>query len=439
MENLGKRKLNEGGVNQVSPGLIAGQQTNCVDLSSVSKPATDGNDSNICYSARKRPRKSKATTKFTQKKIETSIIESAEGTSRHQQSEQQSASRMARECRTALHNFLSALSPPPHACHMVPAKEVNVARRDAFASITPSSKQVAIEVVRVDSDVEDQTRDKFDNRLPVSSPYLAGNTSSSDRVAGDQADAVEDRTRDRFNDAQPMDENLDQSCEIIGSCRDDSSNEEVKFSFSLVAVGGYNVKKAAAPMLRRILDKHGDIARDCTAMTLAGRSLFLETICDIMLNLQKTKFTDLEDSDIKGLKDKVEELGKDKLQVGWLLNRLEEILEAKKVIKSSAKLKETKAAKSAFIQKSKKAEKQCDREIEKQMTKIAEYDAIIAEYNAKKLETVRKIEEIEKKKCLEQENQKNAEAVASNIRKMFVSSEANVKAFISNSLIHGLI
>ena len=58
---------------------------------------------------------------------------------------------------------------------------------------------------------------------------------------------------------------------------------------------GYQVKPESVPMLRKILSKHGDIAKNCTVMRIKYRSMLLEMIFDII--------TELQDKDINGIKE----------------------------------------------------------------------------------------------------------------------------------------
>lgn len=464
-KNLGKRKQNE--EDEEFTQRLTRHQANSMALVLAPPPPRDKSNRKVSYKlTRKYERKSKPTKNITRKKRESSTSETDQSeqhtsqdspelctemdvtllgrsSARHMEpdkkidirkdytsisdsSSSSSSERLPEKKSRYLSNFVDdgttasskqVFLQPRNNCNMLAVKEVNAATSKSFVSNTYSRKQAGVKVARDKSNVvEEQTRDSEEARC--------------------QAIVVVEQSRDRFSNLQEMGENHVKSCnfgltEVVNMCTDVSS-EEVESTSSAVSVLGYKVKKAAIPMLKSILQKHGDIAIDCTATTLAGRSSFLEKICEIMQTLQATKFVDLEESNIKDLLDIVEDYEKLKLKVGWLKNRLEEILELKKVIKDYAKLKEATAAKSKSMEKSEKAVQRYDFEIGEQLKRIDEYEA-------KKLQCLTEIQELEKKMCLELENVKASKAESESIMEKISCSEANAELFIKSSMIHDLV
>ncbi|GLT82715.1 hypothetical protein SLE2022_010730 [Rubroshorea leprosula] len=113
----------------------------------------------------------------------------------------------------------------------------------------------------------------------------------------------------------------------------------------------------------------------------------------------------------------VEDLGKLKLQVGWLEKRLKEILNLKERLKQYMRLKEGKTTQVKFIQESKEALKLYE-------DKILEHSAKILKYRAKALDTQLKLEA--------------AEAEVKIFEGIFSNSRAEVPVF-TKSLIQDLL
>lgn len=232
------------------------------------------------------------------------------------------------------------------------------------------------------------------------------------------------------------DANPAQSCklgltEVVNMWDHDSGDDEVDSSAVLVSVGCYKVKKASAPMLRSIFEKHGDIAANCILTTAAGRSMFLQTVCDIMHKLLASKFVDVSESEIKDMLDVVKEMGTLDLQLGWLQKRLEEILDSIKLIKEYPNLKEAKTAKSKAKKESRKALKCYEDE-------ILNHEAIILAYKAKMQESGSAVQALKRKALLEQKKLAIAKAESKHIKESVSNCRAKVVFFINTSLIQDL-
>lgn len=128
---------------------------------------------------------------------------------------------------------------------------------------------------------------------------------------------------------------------------DNASDDEdvVDLSTLLVSVGSYVVKIVAAPLLRCIIEKHGDMAADCSLTSVAGRSMLVQMICEIMETLVKSEFYLIKESAVEDMIVVVETLGKLELRVGWLQKRLEEILNTKKAIEDFSSIEKARDAK----------------------------------------------------------------------------------------------
>ncbi|KAH7852061.1 hypothetical protein Vadar_020123 [Vaccinium darrowii] len=129
--------------------------------------------------------------------------------------------------------------------------------------------------------------------------------------------------------------------EMAAMSYDNSSDDEVNsaLNVALVTVNGYRVKEEFASLLRKILSKFGDIAKDSSMQSVRFRSFFLETVCRVFQQLQGMKFTEITSTELKSMLEDIKGIESVKVEVGWLRNRLEEIEEAKILQKGSSSLK----------------------------------------------------------------------------------------------------
>lgn len=345
----------------------------------------------VQFKSRKPSKRTEATKSINVKKLAKSMdqsIATTEDVNNHKQSEQHLSSPASGDVPAGIVSMpVSMLSPAP-VLYSVPILE---AAGDAFESNIISSKQVRTEEAKV-----------------------------NDHVA-------EECPRDNFNGFQQKDETNPGLSEVMDMFAENGSTEEVSSSAcnsALVSVGGYKVKKVAATMLRNIIEKHGDIAVNCSATTVAGRSMFLQSICDIMQTLEASKAVDIKESEIEDMLDMVEELAKHKLQVGWLKKRLDEILNAIKAIKSYPDLRNAKAANTKSIQESENSLK-C-------------YKNVIQLHKAKIQESEFTIKLFERKVVLEQEKLGMMRAESEGIKDRVSSLQSMVKILTKGTLIQDL-
>ncbi|KAK4774457.1 hypothetical protein SAY86_009392 [Trapa natans] len=128
----------------------------------------------------------------------------------------------------------------------------------------------------------------------------------------------------------------------IGSNSDKGSGgletpEIATFSDSRVLVGDhYYAKGSDASILRSILNKHGDIARNCKLTSKVMCSYYLECLCLIIQDLQSSAAADKMSKpklqEILAVVKDVEAVG---IEVGWLRRITDEIVEAVELVEMS--------------------------------------------------------------------------------------------------------
>ncbi|PON71501.1 hypothetical protein PanWU01x14_072980 [Parasponia andersonii] len=131
---------------------------------------------------------------------------------------------------------------------------------------------------------------------------------------------------------------------------DDSSRDEVGSHPSLVAVRGYRVKEVSAPLFEAI---------------------FLRT-------LQETDFVRITQEEIQSKVDYVCDLAYVNMEVGWLHQRLTDILEAKQLVKQSSTLKAVKDKNTEFIDEQKRKLKCYNLDMRALEEKISSTEAVLA-------------------------------------------------------------
>ncbi|XP_057419573.1 uncharacterized protein LOC130713789 [Lotus japonicus] len=138
--------------------------------------------------------------------------------------------------------------------------------------------------------------------------------------------------------------------EMVNMWDDDEDDEVDCDEHSDTTVGGYKVKPESRPILRKILSKHGDIARNCTVLTMTHRSLLLELICDIISELQGMNLGRIKEYDLNNMIALVNDIKNVEVDIEWLHLRLVEILEAIQLVHQSGTLKEKKEINRKFIE-----------------------------------------------------------------------------------------
>ncbi|XP_059623566.1 uncharacterized protein LOC132266651 [Cornus florida] len=195
----------------------------------------------------------------------------------------------------------------------------------------------------------------------------------------------------------------DDSCDLneVGSSYDSA----------LVMVNGYRVKPELAPLLRAIFLKHGDIAKDCSLLSITTRSSLLDVISSIVQKLQATEFKLITADELTSLLEQVRDLESVKMEVGWLRQRLADISEAMQLFKGYSSLKGEHRRRIQAVEKKEEELKSFHRQI-----RVLQERVILAE------------DELIPMK---------AEAVK--IDETVSETKAKVKSFCQKSLVHGLI
>ncbi|PKI52458.1 hypothetical protein CRG98_027150 [Punica granatum] len=159
---------------------------------------------------------------------------------------------------------------------------------------------------------------------------------------------------------------------------------------SRVQVGDhYYVKRSVASILRSILNKYGDIARDCKLTSVVMRSNYLECLCLVIRELQSSSIEKMSKSKLKEMwaitKD-VEAVG---IKVGWLQKTLDEIKEAVELVKKSRSAEEEKKKFDSNVESVRKDLEAC-------MQDLAEKEKEVAVARARVEETRGRLSELEK-------------------------------------------
>ncbi|XP_045824619.1 uncharacterized protein LOC123917051 isoform X2 [Trifolium pratense] len=146
---------------------------------------------------------------------------------------------------------------------------------------------------------------------------------------------------------------------MIGEEDDDEVDSNIQ-SWLEDTVNGYHVKPEFMPILRKIIGKHGDIAKNCAAESVVYRSALLEMICGIISELDKMDVANITGKDLKKKISLVDEIKMMEVEVEWLHTRLTEIFEARQILKQSGKLKEKLDSNKESIEIAESALQECE-------------------------------------------------------------------------------
>ncbi|KAL9256138.1 hypothetical protein AKJ16_DCAP02522 [Drosera capensis] len=133
--------------------------------------------------------------------------------------------------------------------------------------------------------------------------------------------------------------NLTEMAAECGDCDDDAKEVSSK---SLVTL--YKVKPDLATILEEILEKYGDIAANCVKRSNISRSCLLENVCEIVQKLKEGQLMHLSPSDVDGMLELLDDIEADKVVVGWLRQRLDEIKKAVQLLRGYPEVKKAEEA-----------------------------------------------------------------------------------------------
>ncbi|XVF59696.1 hypothetical protein PTKIN_Ptkin07bG0296800 [Pterospermum kingtungense] len=367
------------------------------------------------------------------------------------ESDQNSLSNTSAELHATIRNFSEAVSPlaqedsPTAPSRRVTSnaivgektEECNNTRlaRTSFETNSASEGTSSSENFNSQLGAQHQGRKESDQDALITSKDVSGTAAAviaSDNTSGRQLALEEVRVLPDVANGMPTDvNNVTTTDEPLGRTystglsefanlfpEDVSNQDEVQsFDPALVTVEGYRVKEASAPILRDVMEKHGDISMNCIVETVDGRSFFLEKLCEIMQTLQTTKFEDITQTEVKKMLALVADLGRVNLDVEWLRKRLEEIVEAIELIRQFPRFKESRKQNAQTIQTSEGT--------------LKIYEARIREYEAQ-------IQALKEMARWEKEKMDAAEAEDRDIIQKVSNLKPKVKRFIKESLLHDL-
>ncbi|CAJ1938256.1 unnamed protein product [Sphenostylis stenocarpa] len=183
-------------------------------------------------------------------------------------------------------------------------------------------------------------------------------------------------------------------------------------------VEGYQVKGEFIPLLRKILTKHGDVFENSLITTVKFRSALLETICEMISELEGKDLNKTTDDRLHNMIDLAKEMKNMKVNIEWLHLRLEEIYKARQILKQCGMLKERKDSNKKVIESVKIELEQCE----------AEKKALTAQ-----------LKSVCDKESACKETLARADDESSRIREHITYAKSKVRPFFNCSLVDGLL
>lgn len=168
---------------------------------------------------------------------------------------------------------------------------------------------------------------------------------------------------------------------MAGEDGDDEVDSEIQ-SQPEDNVNGYQVKPELMEILRKIIGKRGDIAKNCTSELVRCRSTLLEVICEIISELEKKNVTNIKETYLTEKIAEVDQIKKLNVEVDWLHARLTEILEVRGIFKQSGTLKAKMVNDKKFIEIAESALEECEAQ-KKKLKAILDQEALWKERLAK--------------------------------------------------------
>ncbi|XP_016438003.1 uncharacterized protein LOC107763994 [Nicotiana tabacum] len=270
-------------------------------------------------------------------------------------------------------------------------------------------------------DVENQQPGQHTETAPFPEVVAENNAKQSKGDMVLNANATEPESRSNQSGAHPtktMSLNLTRMAALMNDYSSDADEVGSQPAHLSVVVNGYRVKEEAAPVLQKIFLKYGDIAKNSSFSSVNISSSLLELFCDIYKKLEETDFRSINPKELQSMLDEVRDLESANIDVGWLSRRLNDISQAKQLVKDSRKLKEAKTRNLAVMETSKK-------ELEEMKE---EWAACVATCHVLQERIRKKEDEFGIARC---ENEM--------IMQQFEDSKAKVNDFLKKSLVHDLL
>ncbi|XP_059670814.1 uncharacterized protein LOC132316338 [Cornus florida] len=248
-------------------------------------------------------------------------------------------------------------------------------------------------------------------------PTREANEASSIVGSGPEGSASNGNQREE-NLGRTLSPDLTEMTEMLDDISCDLDEVGSFLDSTLVTVNGYVVKPEWGSLLRAIFSRYGDIAKDCSVVSIRSRSSFLEMICEIIQKLHDTEFIRITPVDLKSMLDQVRDLETVRMEVGWLRERLDDIFEAMQLFRGYSTLKEAQRRKVPAIEKKKEELKSINMEI---------------------VDLLEKFVFLKEKAALAEEELTPMKAEAEKIDETVSETKAKVKCFYQKSLVHGLV
>lgn len=202
----------------------------------------------------------------------------------------------------------------------------------------------------------------------------------------------------------------------------DDEVESVGQSSTMDRAEGYQVKEEFMPLLRKILTKHGDVFENSLILTARFRSVILEAICEIISELKDKDLNKITEDRLHNMIALANEMKTMQMNIEWLHLRLQEIYEARKILKQSGMLKERKDSNKRVIETAKRELDQCQEEKE----------ALEARFQSLR-------ERIFDKETACKETLARAQDEYVCISQTITDAKSKVKRFLNCSLVNGLL
>lgn len=223
--------------------------------------------------------------------------------------------------------------------------------------------------------------------------------------------------------------------EVVAMLRNDDGDEvhsEIQ-SQPEDTVYGYEVKPEFMPTLRKIIAKHGDIAKNCVATSVKDRSKLLEIICGILHDFGDMDLTKVEKSFVESKIALVSgyEQGM-QLELKWLRMSLAEVIGAIKILDKFDILEEKRDNSSKLIE-----------DAESELEVFEEQKKLVTEHMKELSEKMRELSENLEEICVKETAFKERLTAAKNestsISQTVQYCTSKVSRFLKRSVMDGLI
>ncbi|KAL0421179.1 UNVERIFIED_CONTAM: hypothetical protein Slati_3140800 [Sesamum latifolium] len=199
---------------------------------------------------------------------------------------------------------------------------------------------------------------------------------------------------------------------------DDPEEVESAIDPAFDCINGHRVKREIAPLLRVIFEKYGDITSESDVGSDTILAFFLERLCAIYRRLEQTSFFDITNIELNDMLDQVPLFEREKLNVGWLREKLEYISQTKISFQKYLRLKEDEA---------------------KHDASIGSLEKELVDYRRELSDLQQKTSLVEQKISAAEEDLVGKRAKADQTRKVASDIKARVNTLWKQTLVHGLI